>query len=406
MLPSEDPTGVLDVRSRSMLVRHFERPTVHPRPAPATALALFLLCIATVSPPALASGGETSLLSVLALDVGSTTLAPQEKASLEEAIRTTAGDLLAPAGITVLTNETQLQLFVDNGVDPDRACDASCHLEAARELKARWFISGVIVPEGAELVAFIRLFDTGNGRQLSSVQIEGGSVRELRRSFNERAEHFFERAGLVREKTLTPTPTPQPERIAGGYLDITLSPPHASLWIGNVPAQPGLNGPLPAGPHRIRADADQHRPSEVVAFVEDDLTKSVSLTLAPLPSQQLQPMQVQQVDWRAPRHQPADPVLPITPGRQLQFDPPAGIGTPWTRTYVGLGPGYFAWEVGGRGHWAFRIGLPELSARWYADPHGDGMFVTLGLPFGLGYQWKAKDGVIQVGFPQLVAVGF
>lgn len=373
-------------------------------------IATVVLSAMALAPRLAAAASGPRLLSVLPLDVASTTLTPQDKASLEEAVRTIAGDVLAPSGITVLTNDTQLELLAENGIDPNRACDASCHLEAARELKASWFVSGVIVPESEEYVAFIRLYDTATGRQLSSAQIEGANIRELRRSFNDRAEAFFSRAALVESPQEEPEPAPPspqpvptppspskpPVQERGGYLDIVLSPPHATVSIGGVRAHAGLNGPLLPGPHRVSAHAERYQPAEVVAMIQDQVTTSVTLSLAPLtPPVDVPPVDVRPADWRAPR--------PPTP----RLDPIPSLGTPWTRTFLGLGPGYVAWEIGGRGHWAFRIGVPELSARWYQNPHGNGAFITVGLPVGIGYQWMSEDGsVVQVGFPQLLAVGF
>jgi hypothetical protein len=114
--------------------------------------------------------------------------------AFEEAIRTVTADVLTPGGYTVLTGETTLAILTDNGVDLTKACEAACALSAARELKARLFVSATIAQTEGTFVAFIRLFENGRGRQLGSVQLEAPTVRELRKAFAAQAPDFFAKA--------------------------------------------------------------------------------------------------------------------------------------------------------------------------------------------------------------------
>lgn len=146
---------------------------------------------ASLDTPAEFSGG---LMAVLPLDTANAALDPATRLALEEAIRTVAGEALVSYGYTVLTGDTTLALLSDNGIDPDRACEASCALDAARELQAQVFISGTVTRTEGEYVAFVRLFESSTGRQLSSLSLEGETVRALRQAFARRADEFFGRA--------------------------------------------------------------------------------------------------------------------------------------------------------------------------------------------------------------------
>jgi hypothetical protein len=112
---------------------------------------------------------------------------------LEESIRTSAGDHLSAVGYTVLTGENTLQLLTDNGVDTTKVCDSTCALSAARELKARLFISGSVAQTEGDYLAFVRLFDPATGQQLASVKLEGKRVKDLRVQFDKQASSFFQR---------------------------------------------------------------------------------------------------------------------------------------------------------------------------------------------------------------------
>jgi tetratricopeptide (TPR) repeat protein len=141
-----------------------------------------------------AHANEPKVVVVLPLDVSRSRLDGASKLAFEETIRTVAGDILVPLGFHVLTGETTLKYIVDNGLDPERACTAQCALDAARELKAQLFISGSIATTEGEHLAFVRLFESDSGQQLTSLQLEGKLVRELRTAFKEQAQAFFARA--------------------------------------------------------------------------------------------------------------------------------------------------------------------------------------------------------------------
>jgi hypothetical protein len=130
---------------------------------------------------------------------------------LEEAIRTASGDALSSFGWTVLGSENTLRVLADNGVDLEKACEASCALEAARELKAGLFLSGSIAQGEDSLVAFLRLFEAERGRQLSSVVLEGRSLRALRLQFAEEAAGFL-RTGLERLGAVDESLQPKADR--------------------------------------------------------------------------------------------------------------------------------------------------------------------------------------------------
>lgn len=161
---------------------------------------------------------ELRLVAVLPLDVRhAPSLDAASREMLLESIRTVAGDHLGREGFTVLTGENTIQILEENGIDPDRACEASCALEMARELRASLFISGSVAAVEGSLVAFVRLFENRQGRQLASVQLEGKGVLELRRIFAEKAEGFFARAlpepgpQVVEDRPrMDPPPTPRP----------------------------------------------------------------------------------------------------------------------------------------------------------------------------------------------------
>jgi hypothetical protein len=65
------------------------------------------------------------LVAVLPLDVADAKLSHADQTTLEESIRTIAGDLLTPAGWVVLTGDTALAVLAENGIDGSRACEAS-----------------------------------------------------------------------------------------------------------------------------------------------------------------------------------------------------------------------------------------------------------------------------------------
>lgn len=154
------------------------------------------------SPESARSAEQTSrpphLVAVLPLDFRQGKLDAAGQLALEESLRTITGELLGPLGYTVLTRDTTLQVLADNGIDVNRACDdQTCALGTAREMKTTLFVAGTVATSEGEHLAFIRLYDTQAGVQKSAIRLEGKTVRELRKGFDDSAPSFFQRAGLA-----------------------------------------------------------------------------------------------------------------------------------------------------------------------------------------------------------------
>jgi len=142
----------------------------------------------------LAAAEAARLVAVLPFDVKNAKMDAALRATLEEDVRTVAGDILTPRGYTVLTGDTTLSVLAENKIDPAKACDASCSLDAARQLNATLFLSGTVARAEGAYVAFIRLYEVKSGKQLASVRLEGDKVRDLRRQFEAQAGRFVEKA--------------------------------------------------------------------------------------------------------------------------------------------------------------------------------------------------------------------
>lgn len=181
-------TGTTD-RQRSLRRVPLQRFTLKTNPVHVALVLLASLAVAGGD----AQAEQQQLVVVLPLETHGG-IDPTARQAVEEGIRTIAGDELTPAGYTVLTGETTLRLLTDNGVDPSRACEASCALDAARELKARLFLSGSITLSEGEFVAFVRLFEGDTGRQLASLELVGTAVKEIRAGFREKGRGFFAKA--------------------------------------------------------------------------------------------------------------------------------------------------------------------------------------------------------------------
>jgi hypothetical protein len=180
------------------------------------------------------------IVAVLPLDVSHARkkLDAAAQASLEEMLRDVATNALTSSGWIVLTGETTLQVLLDNGVDAAKCGDQSCHLSMAREIKAEKFLSGAVQYVEGSFTASIRLIDTGTGRILASQRVEGETVRALRKSFEEHANEFFARGGML---DATPTPAPQVARPPPGRSNeptITSRAPTAVVGNLTVSAKP------------------------------------------------------------------------------------------------------------------------------------------------------------------------
>lgn len=170
-------------------------------------------------------------------------LRPAEREALEESLRTSAGDVLTPRGYTVLTGDTTLQLLADNGVDAQNACEASCALAAARELKARLFASGSIARIDGTWLVFVRLFESEAGRQVASIKLQADTILGLVGQLDTRAPELFGKAPSLarpaaRSTTIAASTAPPAARPA--------APP------STTPASPGEERDT-LGPLRVRA---------------------------------------------------------------------------------------------------------------------------------------------------------
>lgn len=306
-----------------------------------------IVLVALMSGALVVQAAERQLATVLPFDASRAKLERDQRTILEEAIRTAAGDALSPAGITVLTSETQLKLLEDNGIDTLKCADATCHLDTAREMKATYFISGVIAKEDDDLVAFIRMFDTLSGRQLASVQVEGKTPKELRKAFGAQSAEFFRRAGFgadEREKKgpggsgfltvlanpaadvlvdgVLVGPSPVRRRVidAGahtvtlrasgyptlsksigiepgkelvvdeklqksqGFLEIKVVPADAKVFVDGLLAGAGRQGPFAIGQRVVRAEATGFRASELTVELKDGASLPLAIALDPMPA--------------------------------------------------------------------------------------------------------------------------
>lgn len=151
----------------------------------ATVLALLLL-----SAP-VAAEETKGVVTVFPFDFSAAQVDKGTRIAFEEGVRSAAAATLAPVGYIVLTGDTQLRLMQDNGVDPSSVCDANCSLTAAREIKATYFITGIVSQSEGEYAAFVRLFRAGDGKQLYSTELDGKTVKDLREAFKGQASALF-----------------------------------------------------------------------------------------------------------------------------------------------------------------------------------------------------------------------
>ena len=181
---------------------------------------LALILIAGASQP-------QKLVAVLPLAVRANAMDAAARETLEEAIRNLAGDTLTPQGYTVLTGDNTLRLLADNGIDPTKACEANCALEAAREMRAEVFVSGTVSKVEDEYVLFVRLFEQASGKQLGSVQLEASTVKMLRAALREKGAGLFrgsasrpaaQQAAPSQPSAETPRPTRSPWQLLYGTM--------------------------------------------------------------------------------------------------------------------------------------------------------------------------------------------
>lgn len=198
------------------------------------------------------AGAEPRLVAVLPLSTGSMAIEPSSREAVEETVRSAAGDSLSPLGWTVLASETTLSVLADNEVNPAKACEASCALDAARELKASLFLSPRLSKIEDTYVLFVRLFESKTGRQLASTEAQGTKLIEVRNRFRDGASAFFS-SGLARidQAGAEPARTPAP---------VTAPAP------APAPPPPRLT---PRAPVRLVLDPDSGHESAQVAITID-----------------------------------------------------------------------------------------------------------------------------------------
>lgn len=223
----------------------------------------------------------TEFMAVLPLDVRQAELPRAACTGLEEALRAAAADLLAAQGVGVLTADNTVRVLRDNGVEPERLCEASCAVDLGRELKARWIVAGsVVTAEGAH-TAFVRLYDVPSGNLLASVKVKGASVRALEDEADRLAPTLFTKAGLAR-RTVSPTVTMEPT----AELTIDAEPRGKTRLELVAPDGRALGGPAPfhvpaarAGHWSVRALAPGFLPEALEFELATGESRLVALEL-------------------------------------------------------------------------------------------------------------------------------
>lgn len=248
-------------------------------------LAAFLLC-ALCGPVGGPAGAQSSpLVSVLPLTAREAALPESDRSLLFEMVRTGAADELNPQGFTVLATENTFELLRAQGVDPATLeCEGNCALELSRKIGATLFISGSVTRTEGLLVVYLRLYEQRDGRQVSSARLEGASVRDLRRQFDEQKKEFFARG--VARLDVDQRPLRALTRAAkknDGFLNVT-SDPVADVWVDGeaLGRTPVRRYPLAPGSHLVLLSAPQRR--SVSAQVQVNAGQEAQVTQALVPS--------------------------------------------------------------------------------------------------------------------------
>ena len=129
--------------------------------------------------------------------------------SLEESMRNYLSSALP--GYTVLDGKTQIQVLIDSGLDPVKACEGSCALDTARRLNAKVFLSGSIRKPGELYRAFIRCYQASDGAVLGSIQIKGKSGDDLLEEVNAQGDRLL---GRLKAMSVPAEPQPAPPQVA------------------------------------------------------------------------------------------------------------------------------------------------------------------------------------------------
>lgn len=140
-------------------------------------VACFLVSLAMegtslASPPRLAA-------VVVSTSEPATALPDPDRRAVEEVWRRATADALGPSDWVTLAEETTLRVMADNGIDPAGACESSCSLDLARELKAAILFSGLLMCSGDRWLLLATAFASDTGRQLASADWAGDSLPSL-----------------------------------------------------------------------------------------------------------------------------------------------------------------------------------------------------------------------------------
>jgi FKBP-type peptidyl-prolyl cis-trans isomerase len=183
---------------------------------------LVLAALPVVASAGVARAEGVPTLTVLRMDGRSNIAGDAAPELLEETILRESNRELQAAGFKITSGASK--------EDPKRPCDASCALETARKLKADFFITGAISSDKAAH-ALVRFVETRTGRELSTVTLEGASIRDLSRSFESHAASFFSHAiaasfdgatvAEAAEKPKDPNAIPAPADVAAPPADAT-----------------------------------------------------------------------------------------------------------------------------------------------------------------------------------------
>lgn len=266
------------------------------RLAPALLLVLHLF-------PLSAAAQQSGLLAVMPLDASASGLDPAAKDVIEETVRTVAGDVLRPWGYTVLTGDNTLRILADNGIDPEKACEANCALDAARELNASLFVAGKVSQVEGEYFLFLRLYEQTRGQQIASRQIVAETTRALLTNVRDEAPLLFAAAvpAAPRQGDATPGGRTNPGRTSPGRASSDLPPlPSAPAFVEEGVVEfrsepPGavvrLNGSLlcqqtpcrrdvPKGAHLVVMERERYFPASQTTTLTGG--KTVTLQLKPM----------------------------------------------------------------------------------------------------------------------------
>lgn len=206
---------------------------------------------------------------VLPLDATKTAgkMSQEARISLEEQLRDEAANALSGSGWTVMTGETTLKILTDNGIDPGKCGEGSCHLDTAKSMNVEKFISGAVQYSEGGYTASVRLIDTKSGNILASARLESDTVRGLRKDFATKAEKFFEHSGLLDGSAPAATVAPAqggatPAGPGHGTLKVVSSPQGAKVSIdGDAAGTTPLTLKREAGTYVVSIELSGYAPA-------------------------------------------------------------------------------------------------------------------------------------------------